>query len=104
MPHAPLRRSRQAQVLLRKRREYAEMVPEFYDIANTERSEDEIGALRQVRLSGAVCCGGGLGRLAWGQLLPGRLLGSCCLGSCWSIFAYLCWLSLTACVANGSCD
>ena len=36
-------------MLLRKRREYAEMVPEFYDIANSERSEDEIGALRQVR-------------------------------------------------------
>jgi len=46
--YLPPNRSRQAQVLLRKRREYAEMVPEFYEIANSERSEDEIGALRQV--------------------------------------------------------
>jgi hypothetical protein len=41
-------RSRQAQVLARKRREYLDMVPEFYDVDNSERTEDEIGALRQV--------------------------------------------------------
>lgn len=43
------RRSRQGQVLARKRREYLDMVPEFYDVENSERTEDEIGALRQVR-------------------------------------------------------
>jgi hypothetical protein len=42
-------RSRQAAVLARKRREYLDMVPEFYDIENSQRTEDEIGALRQVR-------------------------------------------------------
>jgi hypothetical protein len=47
--YLPPNRARQAGVLLRKRREYADMVPEFYDIENSERSEDEIGALRQVR-------------------------------------------------------
>lgn len=41
-------RSRQAAVLARKRREYLDMVPEFYDIENSQRTEDEIGALRQV--------------------------------------------------------
>jgi hypothetical protein len=46
--YLPPNRSRQAQVLTRKRREYADMVPEFYEIENSERSEDEIGALRQV--------------------------------------------------------
>lgn len=41
-------RSRQQQQLARKRREYLDMVPEFYDIENSQRTEDEIGALRQV--------------------------------------------------------
>lgn len=41
-------RSRQQQVLARKRREYLDMVPEFYDIENSQRTEEEIGALRQV--------------------------------------------------------
>lgn len=35
-------------MLARKRREYQDMVPEFYDIENSQRTEDEIGALRQV--------------------------------------------------------
>ena len=46
--YLPPNRGRQAAVLARKRREYADMVPEFYDIANSERTEDEVGALRQV--------------------------------------------------------
>jgi hypothetical protein len=44
-------RSRQASVLARKRREYLDMVPEFYDIENDQRTEEEVGALRQVRRS-----------------------------------------------------
>ena len=36
------------QILARKRREYRDMVPEYYDIANNDRSEEEVGALRQV--------------------------------------------------------
>eukprot|EP00877_Chromochloris_zofingiensis_P012395 jgi/Chrzof1/7409/Cz02g22070.t1 len=46
--YLPPNRSRQAQALARKRHEYLDMVPEFYDISNCERSEDEVGALRQV--------------------------------------------------------
>jgi hypothetical protein len=45
-------RSRQQQQLARKRREFLDMVPEFYDIENSQRTEDEIGALRQVRSQG----------------------------------------------------
>ena len=36
-----------AAILERKRREYRDMVPDYYDIA--DRSADELGALRQVR-------------------------------------------------------
>ncbi|KAK9804775.1 hypothetical protein WJX72_004752 [[Myrmecia] bisecta] len=46
--YLPPNRERREQILQRKRREYRDMVPEFYDIANSERSEDELGALRQV--------------------------------------------------------
>ena len=46
--YLPPSRARQAAALARKRREYAEMVPGLYDIANSERSPDEVGALRQV--------------------------------------------------------
>jgi len=35
-----------AAILERKRREYRDMVPDYYDIA--DRSADELGALRQV--------------------------------------------------------
>lgn len=48
-------RSRQAQVLARKRREYSDLVAEFYAIENSARSEEEIGALRQVGAAGACC-------------------------------------------------
>ena len=41
-------RSRQAIILGRKRQEYYEMVPQYYDISNAERSEEELTALRQV--------------------------------------------------------
>jgi hypothetical protein len=64
--YLPPNRARQAQALARKRREYAEMVPEFYDIANSERSEDEIGALRQVGVGvGALGRGQGPGERGW---------------------------------------
>lgn len=46
--YLPPNKSRQQQVLARKRREYLDMVPEFYDIENSQRTEEEIGALRQV--------------------------------------------------------
>ena len=41
------------------------MVPQFYDISNSERSEEEVGALRQVCLGfefADVCA---LGMTAW---------------------------------------
>ncbi|GMH40299.1 hypothetical protein BSKO_08203 [Bryopsis sp. KO-2023] len=46
--YLPPNRERQASVLARKRKEYLNMVPEYYDIANNQRSEEELGALRQV--------------------------------------------------------
>lgn len=46
--YLPPNKNRQAQTLLRKRREYQEMVPQFYDISNSERSDEELSALRQV--------------------------------------------------------
>jgi hypothetical protein len=42
-------------VLARKRREYLDMVPEFYDIENDQRTEEEVGALRQVGRSSGSC-------------------------------------------------
>ena len=38
------------QILERKRREYRDLVPEYYDIEASDRSEDDNCALRQVRL------------------------------------------------------
>ncbi|MEW5308810.1 MAG: hypothetical protein WDW38_000741 [Sanguina aurantia] len=46
--YLPPAKSRQSQTLARRRREYTEMVPEYYDIENSERTEDELSALRQV--------------------------------------------------------
>lgn len=40
--------SRQSATLARRRREYADMVPEYYDVPHEERSEDELAAYRQV--------------------------------------------------------
>lgn len=42
------RRARQATTLARKRAEYTEMLPQYYDIPASERSEEEQAALRQV--------------------------------------------------------
>lgn len=62
------------QTLARRRREYCDMVPEYYAIPNQERSEDELGALRQVLIINtnharvrAVLAVGGLqcGGTAW---------------------------------------
>jgi hypothetical protein len=36
-------------MLARKRREYRDYLPQFYDIPPAERTEDETNALRQVR-------------------------------------------------------
>lgn len=41
-------------MLARKRREYRDMVAEFYDVENEQRTEDEISALRQVRAVGGA--------------------------------------------------
>ncbi|KAF8069367.1 gyp1 [Scenedesmus sp. PABB004] len=46
--YLPPNRSRQASVLGRKRAEYRGMVPQYYDVSDDTRSEEEIGALRQV--------------------------------------------------------
>ena len=44
----PFVRSCREQILERKRREYRDLVPEYYDIDVAERSEDDNCALRQV--------------------------------------------------------
>ncbi len=41
-------------MLARKRREYRDYLPQFYDVAPSERTEDETTALRQVRTPTAV--------------------------------------------------
>ena len=46
MGYLPPNRSRQAETIERKRQEYAQMVPQFYHIPNSERSEEEVTALR----------------------------------------------------------
>ncbi|EIE19077.1 RabGAP/TBC protein [Coccomyxa subellipsoidea C-169] len=46
--YLPPNRERREQILERKRREYRDMVPEYYDIEAAERSEDDNCALRQV--------------------------------------------------------
>ena len=38
------------QILARKRREYRDMVPQFYDVPDSERSDEEVVSLRQVCL------------------------------------------------------
>ncbi|GAX82630.1 hypothetical protein CEUSTIGMA_g10056.t1 [Chlamydomonas eustigma] len=48
--YMPPNKSQQAATLGRKRQEYYDMVPTYYDISNSERSEEELGALRQVIL------------------------------------------------------
>ncbi|KAK9904760.1 hypothetical protein WJX75_002030 [Coccomyxa subellipsoidea] len=46
--YLPPNRERREQILERKRREYRDLVPEYYDIDVAERSEDDNCALRQV--------------------------------------------------------
>lgn len=46
--YAPPNSDRRQAVLARKRQEYRDCVPQYYDIPNTERSEDEVNTLRQV--------------------------------------------------------
>jgi hypothetical protein len=46
--YAPPNSDRRQAVLTRKRQEYRDCVPQYYDIPNTERSEDEVNTLRQV--------------------------------------------------------
>ncbi|GAB4813408.1 hypothetical protein N2152v2_000454 [Parachlorella kessleri] len=47
--YLPPSRDRRQQILARKRQEYRDMVPDYYDIASSSRSsEEELGALRQV--------------------------------------------------------
>jgi hypothetical protein len=48
LPPSLTPRRRQCSTLTRKRQEYMEMVPQYYDIPTQERSEDEVAALRQV--------------------------------------------------------
>lgn len=50
MGYLPPNKARQAATLGRKRQEYQEMVPQFYEISDLERSEEELTALRQVGL------------------------------------------------------
>lgn len=46
--YAPPNADRREAVLARKRTEYQECVPQYYDISNEERTEDEIHMLRQI--------------------------------------------------------
>lgn len=46
--YLPPNKDRRESMLSRKRREYRDYLPQFYDIAPSERSEDETNALRQV--------------------------------------------------------
>lgn len=46
--YLPPNKDRRESMLARKRREYRDYLPQFYDIAPSERSEDETNALRQV--------------------------------------------------------
>ncbi|KAG1680434.1 hypothetical protein FOA52_015527 [Chlamydomonas sp. UWO 241] len=48
--YCPPNKARQATILRRKRLEYQEMVPTYYEIADSERSDEELTALRQVRV------------------------------------------------------
>ena len=47
--YAPPSAERREQMLARKRREYRDMVPQFYDVPDSERSDEEVVSLRQVR-------------------------------------------------------
>ena len=64
LPPPPPLRVRQEQTLACKRREYCEMVPQSYEVEASERTEDELAALRQVCVWGVdgtvagVCVGG----------------------------------------------
>ncbi|CAI5514283.1 unnamed protein product [Closterium sp. Naga37s-1] len=46
--YAPPNADRRETVLARKRQEYREWVPQYYDIPNEDRSDDEIHTLRQI--------------------------------------------------------
>lgn len=46
--YLPPSRSRRDQILARKRKEYRDMVPEYYDVSSNDRTSEEAGALRQV--------------------------------------------------------
>jgi len=46
--YLPPSTERREQILARKRREYRDMVPQFYDIPDSERSDEEVVSLRQV--------------------------------------------------------
>lgn len=43
-------RARQAASMARKRAEYMEMVPQWYDVPDGERTEEELAALHQVQV------------------------------------------------------
>ncbi len=43
-------RARQVATMSRKRAEYQEMVPQWYAVPNSERTEEELAALRQVQV------------------------------------------------------
>ena len=46
--YAPPNADRRGSVLARKREEYYEWVPQYYDIPDEDRTDDEIHTLRQV--------------------------------------------------------
>ena len=88
--YLPPNRERRAQILGRKRREYRDMVPDYYDAAasGADRGEEELGALRQVRGRVCVWAGGGSGGgwMVWAGLGMGcqrpQLAVLCCSTLC----------------------
>lgn len=53
--YAPPNSDRREGILRRKRLEYFDCVAQFYDIPDTERSDDEINMLRQVFSTAELC-------------------------------------------------
>lgn len=46
--YLPANKDNRDTVIERKRREYRDLIPQYYDVAHTAQFEDELGALRQV--------------------------------------------------------
>ena len=50
--YEPPNRERAAATVRRKRREYQELVPAYFDVDNVDRNDDELAEIKQVRDAG----------------------------------------------------